>query len=185
MAQEYKYSQIQGTSSLSSYVTLYSTPVGKESLISTILICNTSGSNATVRVGLDASDGGIPDALLGEWLLYDTVIEPNDTMTLSLGISMSALKYLRVSSSTNSVNFTAFVLEMTSSIGTVLASGNNTEIQYNNNGVLGSSPNFTFDGTTLDVTGDLNFTGNLTQNGSPYGGASKGFAIAMALIFGS
>lgn len=37
--------------------------------------------------------------------------------------------------------------------------GSNTQVQYNNNGVLGASANMTFDGTTLSVTG-LSNTGN-------------------------
>lgn len=42
-------------------------------------------------------------------------------------------------------------------IGVVPATtaGNNTELQYNNNGVMGSSSNLTFDGTRLDVTGEV------------------------------
>lgn len=36
--------------------------------------------------------------------------------------------------------------------------GSNTQVQYNNNGVLGASANLTFDGTTLAITGNLTAT---------------------------
>jgi hypothetical protein len=40
--------------------------------------------------------------------------------------------------------------------------GANTEIQFNNNGAFGASSSLTFDGTTLEVTGDLDVTGSGT-----------------------
>jgi len=48
------------------------------------------------------------------------------------------------------------------------ASGSNNFIQFNANGVLGSSSNFTFDSTAsvLTVTGDSIITGNLTVGGN-------------------
>lgn len=48
-----------------------------------------------------------------------------------------------------------------------LPSGNNTEIQYNDNGAFGGSSNLTFDGTTLNVTGDLSVAGNYTNSAQP------------------
>lgn len=38
--------------------------------------------------------------------------------------------------------------------------GANTEIQFNNSGAFGASPNFTWDGSTLGVTGDISLIGN-------------------------
>jgi hypothetical protein len=39
--------------------------------------------------------------------------------------------------------------------GTGVVAGSNTQIQFNNNGVFGASANFTWNGTTLAVTGSL------------------------------
>lgn len=56
--------------------------------------------------------------------------------------------------------------------------GTNRQIQFNDNGLLGADANFVFDGAgnvgiglsnpsyTLDVVGDINFTGNLTKDGA-------------------
>lgn len=109
MATAYKYSQVQGTASTSTYATLYNTPSATEAVISSIVICNRSSSNVTVRIGLDTS-AGTPGA--SEFLVYDAEIPGNDTISLTLGITLDASKYIRVSSSANTCTFSAFVSEI-------------------------------------------------------------------------
>lgn len=110
MANTYKNAQIQGTASTSTYSTLYSTGVATRAVISTIVICNTSTSNATYRIALTASAVGSP--LAAEWLVYDTTIAGNDSVCLSLGVCMDVSKFLRISSSASTVSFAAFVSEI-------------------------------------------------------------------------
>lgn len=109
MATTYKPSQVQGTSSTGTYATLYNVPSSTESVISTIVICNTASAEATYRIGLDTS-AGTPGA--SEWLVYDATVEGNDTVALTLGICLDAGKFIRVSSSANTVTFSAFVSEI-------------------------------------------------------------------------
>lgn len=110
MATAYKYSQVQGTAGTGTYATLYTTPAATEAVISTIVICNTAAASAQYRIGLDATEG-TPGA--SEWLVYDAVIAANDTVALTLGVTMDASKYLRVSSSADTVTFSAFLSEIT------------------------------------------------------------------------
>jgi hypothetical protein len=105
----YKTSQIQGTASVSTYATLYSTPAATEAVISTIAICNTAGSSATYRIGIMGS-AGTPGA--SEWIVYDSVAAANDTVFLTVGITLDPEKFIRVSSSANTVTFSAFVSEI-------------------------------------------------------------------------
>jgi hypothetical protein len=109
MATAYKYAQVQGTSSTGTYATLYTTPSATEAVISSIVITNQASSDVTVRIGLDTT-AGTPGS--DEWLVYDAVIAGNDTVALTLGVTMDASKYLRVSSSANTCNFTAFLSEI-------------------------------------------------------------------------
>lgn len=109
MATAYKYSQVQGTAGTGTYATLYTTPSATEAIISSIVICNTDSSSAQYRIGLDATEG-TPGA--SEWLVYDATIAANDTVCLTLGVTMDASKYLRVSSSANTVTFSAFLSEI-------------------------------------------------------------------------
>lgn len=109
MATAYKYSQVQGTSSTGTYSTLYTTPAATEAVISSLVICNQASSDVTVRIGLDATEGTPGNS---EWLVYDAVIAGNDTVALTLGVTMEAQKYLRISSSANTCNFSAFLSEI-------------------------------------------------------------------------
>jgi hypothetical protein len=109
MATAYKYSQVQCTASTGTYATLYNTPSATEAVISSLVICNQSSSSVTVRVGLDTA-AGTPGA--SEFLVYDAAVAGNDTVALTLGITMDASKYLRVSSSANTCNFSAFLSEI-------------------------------------------------------------------------
>lgn len=109
MANAYKYAQVQGTASTGTYATLYTTPASTEAVISSIVITNQASSDVTVRVGLDTT-AGTPGA--DEWLVYDAVVAGNDTVALTLGITLPASRYIRVGSSASTCNFTAFVSEI-------------------------------------------------------------------------
>lgn len=110
MATAYKYAQVQGTAAVGTFATLYTTPAATSAVISSLVICNQSSSAITVRVGLDTA-AGTPGA--DEFLVYDASVAGNDTVALTLGITMDASKYLRVSSSANTISFSAFLSEIT------------------------------------------------------------------------
>jgi hypothetical protein len=110
MPTAYKYSQVQGTASTGTYATLYTTPSATEAVISSIVITNQASSSVTVRIGMDTT-AGTPGA--SEWLVYDAVVAGNDTVALTLGITMPASQFIRVSSSANTCNFSAFLSELT------------------------------------------------------------------------
>lgn len=109
MARTYKEVQVQGTASTSTYATLYNTISSVVANISTIAICNTAATSATYRIAI-MSTAGTPSA--SNWLVYDASVPANDTVFLTIGISLSSDKYIRVSSSANTVTFTAFVSEV-------------------------------------------------------------------------
>jgi hypothetical protein len=109
MATTYKYSQVQGTASTGTYATLYTTPAGTQAVISSIVICNQSSSDVTIRIGLDTT-AGTPGA--SEFLVYDAIVSGNDTIALTLGVALDAEKFIRVSSSANTCNFSVFLSEI-------------------------------------------------------------------------
>ena len=78
-------------------------------MISSLVITNQSSSAITVRIGMDAT-AGTPGA--SEFLVYDAAVAGNDTVALTLGVTMDAGKFIRVSSSADTCNFTAFLSEI-------------------------------------------------------------------------
>jgi hypothetical protein len=110
MPTNYKPFQVQGTTALTTYATLYSTPSATQAVLSTIVVCNTATAAATCRIAIMGTEG-TPAA--ANWVVYDASIAGNDSLCLTLGICLDASKFVRVSSSANTVTFSAFVSEIT------------------------------------------------------------------------
>lgn len=110
MPTAYKYSQVQGTASVGTFSTLYQTASATSAVISSLVVCNQASSDVTVRIGL-AGSASTPAA--SEYLVYDAVVAGNDTVALTLGVSLPASKFVRIASSASTCNFSAFVSEIT------------------------------------------------------------------------
>jgi hypothetical protein len=116
MATTYKNAQISASAGgVSNYVTLYKTPTSlTSSVISSIVVCNTASTSATYRIGIMTTEGSPSGA---NWQVYDATIAGNDTVALTLGISLPASasdnNIIRVSASAATVVFSAYVSEIT------------------------------------------------------------------------
>lgn len=109
MAISYSDAEVQGTSAVTTYATLYSTTAGTSAVLSNIGVCNTSASTQTVRIAVMGSEG-TPGA--ANWRLYDTPVSGNDTLFLTAGLAIGESRFIRVSSSSNAVTFFASVSEI-------------------------------------------------------------------------
>jgi hypothetical protein len=105
----YKNAQVQGTAGVGTYATLYNTASATTAVISTIAVCTTASAQATYRIGIMGS-AGTPAA--ANWLVYDTTVAANDTTMITVGSTLGNSQFVRVSSSANTVTFTAFVSEI-------------------------------------------------------------------------
>jgi hypothetical protein len=110
MPTTYKTQQVQGTASTGTYATLYNTSASATAVVSTVAITNTASASGTYRVGIMGS-AGTPAA--ANWLVYDSVVAGNDTIFLTVGISLGTSQFIRVSSSANTATFSAYVAEIT------------------------------------------------------------------------
>jgi hypothetical protein len=110
MATTYKNAQVQGTSGITTYATLYNTGASSTAVISSILICNTASVSATYRIGIMGT-AGTPGA--SQWVVYDAPVAARDTICLTLGITLGNSQFIRISSSANTVAFSAYVSEIT------------------------------------------------------------------------
>jgi hypothetical protein len=76
---------------------VYTVGATKQTIISTVTICNRSASAATYRIAV-RPDG---DTLANEhYLAYDTTVPANDTIALTLGITCDASDVVTVYAST-------------------------------------------------------------------------------------
>lgn len=109
MATAYKI--LGQTAANAAYATLYTTPALKSAVVSTIVICNVAATSKTFRIGIMAS-AGTPTSPQ-EFLAYDTAVPANDSVVMTLGITMEASKFIRVYGVDGNVGFTAFGSEIT------------------------------------------------------------------------
>ncbi len=110
MARSYKNARVQGTSSVSTYSTLYTTSASATAVISTISVCNTASADATFRIAIMDSAGTPAQA---DFISYGSTVAANDTSFITVGITMSPSQFIRISSSANTVSFCAFISEIT------------------------------------------------------------------------
>jgi len=82
--------------------------VGKSWVVSTIVICNQGGTAATYRLSI--SHTTTPTG--AEYIVFGSTVPANDTVTLTLGITMQEGKYILGSASSASVSMSAFGTEI-------------------------------------------------------------------------
>lgn len=111
MATTYKNLSLVGSGTIGTYTTLYNTTSTTTAVISTIAIANGDSVDATYRIGI-MDTAGTPLLASGQFISFDTTVAGNDTVFISIGISLSNTKYIRVSSSSANVNFNIFVSEI-------------------------------------------------------------------------
>ncbi len=106
----YKNAQLQGTASLSTYGTLYSSSASSTAVISSIVVTNTASAAKQYRIAIMGS-AGTPAA--ANWVVYDATIAGNDAVALTLGITLGNTQFIRVSSTDNTLTFSAYISEIT------------------------------------------------------------------------
>ena len=85
---------------------LYTAPTS--TVCSTLAVCN-QGLTTTIRVAVRVS--GLTLASY-HYIIYDTVLNSNDSMFLTLGISLAATDILSVYAGTSNVSFSLFGTEV-------------------------------------------------------------------------
>jgi len=88
---------------------LYSVPLSTQAFCSTLSICNQGASTSSARIAVQPLGTGI---LPKHYILYDTVIQPNDSLFLTIGIALGQTDQINVSAATSSVSFSLFGSEI-------------------------------------------------------------------------
>ena len=112
MATVYKNAHtVPTTAGTTNYKVLYNTGASTTAVISTIAICNQSAGTVTYRIAIDDL-GGTSAPSADEFLVYDATAAANDTIFITVGATLGNNEYLKISGSSTSMSFTAFISEI-------------------------------------------------------------------------
>jgi len=88
--------------------TLYTVPSATQAVASTLTICNL-GTTATVRVAVRPAGAAINNK---HYIVYDNVVNSNDTMFLTLGIALATTDVVSVYAGSANVSFNLYGSEI-------------------------------------------------------------------------
>ena len=92
----------------SSWTTLYTVPASTAAVISTLAITNETAASAQYRIGITTS----ATPIIAEMLVYDGTVNANDSVTLSLGVTMGAAVKVLVMANAPEIAFSAYGSEI-------------------------------------------------------------------------
>lgn len=88
--------------------TLYTVPAATQTVVSTITVANL-GTTGTFRVAVRPAGASIANQ---HYVVYDATLNANDSITLTLGITLDATDVITVRASNTSFAFQAFGSEI-------------------------------------------------------------------------
>ena len=87
---------------------LINVAAGHDFVVSTLVISETNGAAATFRVCVTPAGGAATTVAAANSLAWDMPIAANQTITLTLGITLAATDNMTIRSSTANLTYTAF-----------------------------------------------------------------------------
>jgi hypothetical protein len=90
--------------------TLYTVPAGTSAVVSTIAIANQAGTSGTYRIVVRPSADA--STTQKHYIVYGATVGANDSIMLTLGITLAAGDLIRVYASTANMSFNAFGSEL-------------------------------------------------------------------------
>jgi hypothetical protein len=91
-------------------IDLYTVPANTSSVCSTLVICNQAASAATFRVAVRPAGASIATQ---HYTSYDTNLNANDSITVTIGITLATTDVVTVRANTTTVSFNLFGSELT------------------------------------------------------------------------
>lgn len=88
--------------------TLYMVPSRTQTVVSTLSVCNT-GISTTYRVAVCVGNSNI---VKSSYIIYDSLLESNDSVFLTLGITLSSLDSVKVYTGSSDLSFGLFGSEI-------------------------------------------------------------------------
>lgn len=89
--------------------TLYTVPASTSTVVSTVVVSNLSASAITYRISVRPAGAAQTNAM---YIAYDVSLAANDSVALTLGLTLATTDVVTVYASTANVAFTAFGSEI-------------------------------------------------------------------------
>jgi len=88
---------------------IYTVPSATSAVVSSVTICNRSGTAATFRLSVRPDGASLANE---HYLVYDTNIDSNDSIILTIGVTMDATDVLEAYASSGDLTFHAYGSEI-------------------------------------------------------------------------
>jgi len=88
---------------------LYAVPAANSAIVSTVNICNQSNVGAAFRLAVRRANAALNAS---QYIAYDTIVGGNDSIALTLGLTLSATDTISCLANTATVGFSAFGTEI-------------------------------------------------------------------------
>lgn len=89
---------------------LYTVPAATSTIVSTITICNQTGSTANYSIAIRPAGATLA---ANHYIAYNAIVPGNDTVALTLGLTLAATDVISVIPTTSTISFLAFGTEIT------------------------------------------------------------------------
>jgi hypothetical protein len=99
----------QSAPSATSATTLYTVPSATEAVISTIVVCNRAASAATYRISVRPDGASQANQ---HYIAYNATVLANDSIGLTLGVTLAATDVVTVYASSADISFNIFGSEI-------------------------------------------------------------------------
>jgi hypothetical protein len=99
----------QNATSATSNTDMYTVGAGKQTVISTIVVCNRGATATTFRIAIRPDGAVLANT---HYIAYDVTVAANDSTNLTLGITMDASDVLTVYAGNANLTFAAFGSEI-------------------------------------------------------------------------
>lgn len=99
----------QSNPSATTATTLYTVPSATSTVVSTITICNQASTAGTFRIAVRPAGASLAAQ---HYIAYDTPIAANDTIALTLGITLATTDVVTIYASSATMSFNAYGSEI-------------------------------------------------------------------------
>ena len=89
--------------------TVYTVPSATEAVVSSVTVCNRAGTTGTFRLAVRPDGATLANQ---HYVVYDTSISANDTVILTIGLTLDAADVLEAYASSADMTFNAYGSEI-------------------------------------------------------------------------